>query len=144
MLAVLPHLLMNPIYATQITSRYKLNGVPKNIQPRPKFYALVPGQNAFLGSAFTDEANNYYASFRMPWFERSRMALLHNVRLIFGFTHDKLQTNSDEEYYKYGDGGTQVTLMLEKNLTPDNSWDNYRRFRLIFNWNVQAGLFAHS
>ncbi|MES1159571.1 MAG: hypothetical protein ABUM51_02345 [Bacteroidota bacterium] len=135
-------LLMNPIYITQISGKYKLNGKPLNITPRPQFYSLMPGQNGLLGSTITDEAGCYYFSFRMPWFEKSSIGFLHNTRLIFGFTHDKLQTGSDEVYYKYTDGGTEATLMLDKNLTPNISALNYNRLRLIFSWNAQAGVFA--
>jgi hypothetical protein len=135
-------LLMSPIYITQISRTYKLNGVPLNITPRPQFYSLLPGQNGLIGSTITDEAGCYYFSFRMPAFEKSRISFLHDTRLIIGITHDKLQTGSNEVYYKYTDGGTELTMMLDKNLTPHISAQNYNRLRLIFNCNVQAGVFA--
>ncbi|HXB34177.1 MAG TPA: hypothetical protein VNV35_12175 [Puia sp.] len=135
-------ILMNPIYFTQITGNYRLNGQPQNITPRPKFYALLPGQSALLGSAITDEAGCYYASFRICAFDHSHLKFFQNMRLIVGATHDKLQTGSNTVYYKYTNGGTEATALLEKNLSPKITRLNYSRLRLIFNWNAQAGLFA--
>jgi hypothetical protein len=134
--------LMNPIYITQIYKEaYKLNGQPVEAVPKPQFYALVPGQNPLLGNAITDEAGNYYVSFRICAFDHSS-GFFHNMRLILGATHDKLQTGSDTVYYKYTNGGTEATVMLEKNLLPELTRINYSRLRLIFNWNAQAGLLA--
>ncbi|HEV2478599.1 MAG TPA: hypothetical protein VGS79_03000 [Puia sp.] len=137
-------ILMNPIYFSQISGPFRLNGVAKDYSPRPKFYALVPGQNPLIGSAITDEAGCYYASWRICFFDHlSKKNFFHNMRLITGITHDKLEAPaSGTVFYKYTNGGTELTCMLDKNLSPSLTHFNYDRLRLIFNWNAQAGVFA--
>jgi hypothetical protein len=137
-------ILMNPIYITQISRPYRLDGVAKDYSPRPKFYALLPGQNPLIGSAITDEAGCYYASWRICFFDHlKKKNFFHNVRLITGITHDKLQAPaSGTAFYKYTNGGTELTCMLDKNLSPSLTFRNYKNLRLIFLWNAQAGLFA--
>src|SRR6266702_4735278 len=110
-------LLLNPVYITQISSKFKLNGRRLDITPTPRFYALLPGQNALLGNTITDEAGCYYLSFRMPLLENSNIGFLHHTRLIVGITHDKLQTGSSEVYYKYSNGGTEAIIMFDKNIS---------------------------
>jgi hypothetical protein len=74
--------------------------------------------------------------------ENSNIGLLHHTRLIIGITHDKLQTGSSDVYYKYSNGGTEATVLLDKNISYNLSALDFKKVSLIFNWNVQAGLFA--
>ena len=134
--------LVNPIYISQFSGQYKLNGKKLHINPKPRFYAVQPGQVPFSSfNEILDQSNAGYLNIRLKRLERSRFSLLRNTRLIVGITHHKLQTGSDTVHYKYDDGGTELTFMLDKNLTEEISKLNFDKIGLVFSVNMQVGFF---
>lgn len=136
-------LLLNPLYVSQFSSQYILNGQRLPAKPVPHFYALQPTQSLFssIGEVL-DQSNAIYVNFRAPWLERSKWAILHHTYIMVGITHDKLETGSQTVYYKYNDGGTELTLMLNKNITHRLSDLDFKLVNLLFSFNIQAGVFA--
>lgn len=135
-------LLLNPIYISQLSSKYSLNGHRLSVRPGPRFYGVLPTQIAFSDFGETADQSNAIYFHCGPWFDKSALTFLHNTRFVFGVTHDKLETGSSSIYYKFPDGGTELTVMLDKNI-PDILPDlDFKSVNLIFNFNVQAGLFA--
>jgi len=134
--------IMNPIYITQFSSHYTLNGRRLDVGLLPRFYAVTPAQLPFgnLKDIF-DQSNAAYANFRMLFLDRSPFCWFHNTRLVVGVTHDKLQTGSDSIHYKYDDGGTEFTVMLQKQFFSNLSDLDFSKAGLIFSANVQYGLF---
>ena len=67
------------------------------------------------------------------------------MRLIFGITHDKLETSSPDVFYKFPSGGTQLTFLLDKNLNTLIKGVfkelDFETVNLIFNFDVSAGFF---
>jgi hypothetical protein len=113
------NLLLNPVYVIQTSSKFRLNGhrlpIPKAY--RPQFYSTQPWQNAFSSiGEIADQANSLYGSFRLAFLE-NKSPFLHNIRLVVGATHEKMEADSPSVVdYRYKDGGTELTLMLEKNI----------------------------
>jgi hypothetical protein len=142
--------LLNPIYIFQHSSSYKLNNEIIPVTPTPRFYSLQTGQNAFLGSSpFSivsdlhqtfDQANSYFGSVKLWFWDSSDCHPLRDLRFVIGVTHDKLQTSSSAVKYRYDNGGTELTLMLEKCLSKKLSDLDFGSTNLIFRINFQAGI----
>jgi len=147
-------LLVNPVYIAQTSSSFHVNGHRLDIDKRyrPKFYGTQPFQRAFSSiDEIADQSNAAYASFSIPQFEKSTHPFLHNIRFLFGATHEKLETDSNSEInsnqsdsvnYRYFDGGTEATIMLEKNIAIKLSKRQYQYNGIIFGINAQAGVFG--
>ena len=134
--------IMNPIYVTQFSTHYKLNGQLLHVSILPRFYAVTPAQLPFGNlNEILDQSNAAYLNFRMLFLDHSPISWLHNTRLVIGATHDKLQTGSDSIHYKYDDGGTEFSVMLEKHFFNSLSDLDFNKAGLIFSFNVQYGLF---
>ncbi len=139
------NLLLNPVYVAQFSSSFRLNGkplpIPKAYQPR--FYSTQPWQNAFSSvEEIADQANTLYGSFYLTFLENSAIPLLHHIRLVLGATHEKLETDSTAVVnYGYWNGGTEATLMLEKNIAYRLSNRQYQSAGIIFGINAQVGFF---
>ncbi|HMH35133.1 MAG TPA: hypothetical protein VK543_18985 [Puia sp.] len=135
-------LMLNPIYSFNLSSKYILNGHKlKNLNPTPTFYAVQPGKNPFSGlGEIADQANAFYISFRLPKWADS--GVFSKMNLFVGITHDKLQTISSNVIYHFRDGGTELTLGLDKNITaPFSKHIDFKEVNLLFNIDIQAGLF---
>jgi hypothetical protein len=139
------NLLLNPVYIAQVSSKFRLNGhrLPIPQAYRPKFYSTQPWQNAFSSvDEIADQANSAYASIYMTFLENSAIPLLHHIRLVVGATHEKMESDSNQVvYYGYKDGGTEATVMLEKNIAYRLSNRQYQSTGIIFGINAQAGFF---
>ena len=139
------NLLLNPIYVAQTSSKFRLNGhrLPIPIAYRPKFYSTQPWQKPFSSiEEIQDQANSAYASIYLTFLENSAIPLFHHIRLVVGATHEKMQGDSAAVVeYKYKDGGTEATVMLEKNIAYRLSNRQYQSTGIIFGINVQAGFF---
>src|SRR5580692_1862786 len=110
--------ILNPLYITQFGGRYRLNGHLLQVSPQPQFYAITPSQKPFQNfNEIFDQSNSAYVSIYMTFLENSALTLFNHVRLMVGVTHDKLETSSSIVQYKYDNGGTEFTMMLQKNLT---------------------------
>jgi hypothetical protein len=139
------NLLLNPVYVIQASSKFRLNGhrLPFPKAYRPKFYSTQPWQNAFSSiGEIADQANSLYGSFYLAFLERSKTTFLHNIRLVVGATHEKMEADSPAVVdYRYKDGGTEATVMLEKNIAYKLSNRQYKETGIIFGVNAQAGFF---
>lgn len=139
------NLLLNPVYVAQVSSKFRLNGhrLPIPQAYRPKFYSTQPWQKAFSSiEEIQDQANSAYASIRLAFLENSSIPFLHHIRLVVGATHEKMQGDSAATVdYRYKDGGTEATVMLEKNITYRLSNRQYQSTGIIFGINAQAGFF---
>jgi hypothetical protein len=134
--------ILNPVYITQFTGKYRLNGHALQISPGPQFYAVTPSQTPFKNFNETfDQSNSVYVSLYMTFLENSALTILHHIRLMIGVTHDKLETDSSTIQYKYENGGTELTVMLQKNISYRLSSFDYKTAGVIFSMNVQAGAF---
>lgn len=138
------NLLLNPVYVIQVSSKFRLNGhrLPIPQTYRPKFYSTQPWQNAFSSvDEIADQANSLYGSFRLAFLEK-KGAFFHNIRLVIGATHEKMEADSGAVVdYRYKDGGTEATVMLEKNIAYKLSDRQYKHTGIIFAVNAQAGFF---
>lgn len=139
------NLLLNPVYVVQVSSKFRLNGhrLPIPVAYRPKFYSTQPWQKAFSSvEEIQDQANSAYGSIYMTFLENSAIPFLHHIRLVIGATHEKMQGDSSAEVeYGYKNGGTEATVMLEKNVAYRLSNRQYQSTGIIFGINVQAGFF---
>ena len=139
------NLLLNPVYIAQISSKYRLNGhrLPFAQAYRPKFYSTQPWQYAFSSvDEIADQANSLYGSFRLAFLERSKNNFVRNIRLVVGATHEKMEADSPAVVdYRYKDGGTEATVMLESNIAWRLSDRQYKYTGIIFAVNAQAGFF---
>jgi hypothetical protein len=139
------NLLLNPIYVAQVSSKFRLNGhrLPIPQAYRPKFYSTQPWQNAFSSiGEIADQANSAYGSFYLTFLENSAIPLFHHIRLVVGATHEKMESDSGSVvYYGYKDGGTEATVILEKNIAYRLSNRQYQSTGIIFGINAQAGFF---
>jgi hypothetical protein len=139
------NLMLNPVYIAQFSGKFRLNGhrlpIPK--ADRPKFYATQPFQNAFSDLGETaDQANSIYSSWRLAFLDRSDHSFFHHIRFVFGATHEKMEGDSNQIVdYRYFDGGTEATFLLEKNFSFKLSKHQYETTGIIFGINVQAGFF---
>jgi hypothetical protein len=147
-------LLVNPVYIAQFNSKFRVNGQRLKIFKayRPKFYGTQPFQKAFSSiGEIADQSNAAYASFYLTFLENSAIPFFHHIRLIAGALHEKLQTDSSNSIngdtmnyvnYRYYDGGTEATFMLEKNIAYRLSTRQYQDNGIIFSINAQAGVFG--
>lgn len=139
------NLLLNPVYVAQFSSKFRLNGRPLPIYKayQPRFYSTQPWQNAFSSvEEIQDQANSLYGSFYLTFLENSAVPIFHHLRLVVGATHEKLQADSSSVVdYRYKDGGTEATVMLEKNVAYRLSNRQYQSNGIIFGINIQAGFF---
>jgi hypothetical protein len=139
------NLILQPVYVAQFSSHYRLNGKELNIPKvyNPHFYSTQPFQTPFGSIGETaDQANSLYGSFYLTFLEKSAIPLFHHVRFVFGATHEKLESDSAAVNYRYADGGTEATLMLEKNIAYRLSNRQYQSNGIIFGINAQAGIFG--
>lgn len=139
------NLLLNPVYVWQFSGRYRLNGhkldIPKVYAPR--FYSTQPWQKAFSDvGEIADQANSAYGSIYLKFLEKSSHPFLHHIRLVIGATHEKLEADSGAVQYSYRDGGTEATIMLEKNVAWRLSTKQYQSNGILFGINAQAGVFG--
>jgi len=139
------NLLLNPVYVWQFSGRYRLNGhklaIPKVYAPR--FYSTQPWQKAFSDvGEIADQANSAYGSFYLGFFEHSAAPFWHHIRLVVGATHEKLEADSAAVQYSYRDGGTEATILLEKNMVFNLSARQYQTNGILFGINAQAGVFG--
>ncbi|HUB61121.1 MAG TPA: hypothetical protein VL978_10485 [Puia sp.] len=145
-------LLQTPIYISQFGGKYVLHGCRLPIGHPPRFYAVLPGTNPFSSAnpfnlwaditEIEDQSNAAYINFHLKQLNRSRIKFLHDMTVMTGITHDKLETGSATTYYKFPDGGMELTAMLNKRFFNGISNVDLRRLNLLFNFDVQAGLFA--
>jgi hypothetical protein len=134
--------LLNPIYIAQFESKYRLNGKPISLGPSPRFYGTLPSQVPFSDINETaDQSNAIYFNFPLPPFMRANSGLFHTMRFVLGVVHDKIQTSSAATFYKFKEGGTEVAFMLDKNVSSILKGLDFKLINLIFNLNVQAGVF---
>ena len=143
--------MLNPVYIAQFSSKFRLNGhrLPILKAYRPKFYATQPFQSAFSNLGETaDQANSLYGSFYLTFLENSAIPFFHHIRFVFGATHEKMEGDSSQPVntgkmvdYRYYDGGTEATFLLEKNITYRISTRQYQTTGIIFGINMQAGFF---
>ena len=143
--------MLNPVYIFQFSGKFRLDGhrLPIVKAYRPKFYATQPFQSAFSDLGETaDQANSLYGSFYLTFLENSAIPFFHHIRFVFGATHEKLEGDSSQVVntskmvdYRYYDGGTEATFLLEKNIAYRLSTRQYQTTGIIFGINVQAGFF---
>jgi hypothetical protein len=140
------NLMLNPLYIAQTSSRFRLNGhrLPIPRAYRPKFYATQPFQSAFSDLGETaDQANSIYGSVYLTFMENSAIPFFHHIRFVFGATHEKMEGDSSQLVdYRYFDGGTEATFMLEKNISYRLSTRQYQSTGIIFAITAQAGFFG--
>jgi hypothetical protein len=139
------NLMLNPVYIAQFSGKFRLDGhrLPILNAYRPKFYATQPFQNAFSDLGETaDQANSIYSSWRLPFLDSSHHSFFHHIRFVFGATHEKMEGDSNQTVdYRYYDGGTEATFLLEKNISFNLSKLQYEKTGIVFGINIQAGFF---
>jgi hypothetical protein len=145
-------LLLNPIYISQFGGKFLLNGHRLFLGPTPRFYAVLPGTNPFTGRdpynpisnivEIEDQSNAAYFDFTVGFLRKSKSTFLNHSRFMVGLTHDKLETGSDNIYYKFPSGGMELTALFDHNFAYKLSDLDFKLVNLIFNVDWQAGLFA--
>lgn len=139
------NLILQPVYLWQVSGNYRLNGQKLNIPKAyaPRFYSTQPFQKAFSSIGETaDQANSLYASFYLTFLENSAIPFFHHIRLVVGATHEKMEGDTTAVEYRYYDGGTEATVLLEKNFSYRLSDRQYQANGIIFTIRPQAGVFG--